>query len=88
MGEYILGKVKRFYSNHPRQENIIRIFQQGVDPGATPGANRVKFSFRHDTYFRFYLVFVHYPVRCGPCNIFQTTEDINKAISLIARSSI
>ena len=42
MGEYILGKVKRYYTNHPRQENIIQIFQQGVAPGATPGANRVK----------------------------------------------
>ena len=42
MGEYILGKVKRFYTNHPRQENIIQIFQQAVAPGATPGANRVK----------------------------------------------
>ena len=41
MGEYILGKVKRFYTNHHRQENIIQIFQQGVAPGATPGSNRV-----------------------------------------------
>ena len=42
MGEYILGKVKRFYTNHPCQENIIQIFQQGVAPDATPVANRVK----------------------------------------------
>ena len=36
MGEYILGKIKRFYTNYPRQENIIQIFQQGVAPGAPP----------------------------------------------------